>query len=154
MKAAKEKQSPECPGCTLGTPSDKRRWFRENCPECSGTGQWRAVVAIVGWLPATINALLRMHWAKRQLVLNGDKEMVARHVQLFRVRKAAGRRRVSVAFSSPRTPADPDARLKGLLDGLVLSGAIVDDSPAYLVLGDVVNGRGEKQTIIRLEDVA
>ena len=27
-----------CPDCTTGTPTDERRWFREHCPTCHGTG--------------------------------------------------------------------------------------------------------------------
>src|SRR3972149_4665317 len=27
-----------CFKCTTSTPTEKRRWFRENCPACQGTG--------------------------------------------------------------------------------------------------------------------
>ena len=30
----------ECQYCTTQTPTDSRRWFRENCPYCNGDGKF------------------------------------------------------------------------------------------------------------------
>ena len=61
---------------------------------------------------------------------------------------------MSVRFESPRTPADCDGRLKGLLDGLVKAKVLLDDSPQWLILGNVESLRGPtRRTVITLEDV-
>lgn len=111
-------------------------------------------VTISDFLPTRLNALLRMHWAKRGRVLRSEADLVAVAVRQVDVPRATGRRRVSLRFESPRTPADADGRLKGLLDALTACGALVDDGPGWLELGTVESVRGPaRRTTICLEDL-
>jgi Holliday junction resolvase RusA-like endonuclease len=112
------------------------------------------VVTIEGFLPERLNVLLRLHWAKRQRALKSDAERVWAAVREASVPPATGCRRMSVRFESPRTPADRDARLKSLQDALVKAKMLFDDSPHWLLLGNVESVRGPtRRTVITLEDV-
>lgn len=109
------------------------------------------------YLPLKVNDLLRMNRHARNRALKVEADLVAGYALQARLPHATGKRRVSVTFSAPggrgAKTADPDARLKGLLDALVRCGLLVDDSPDWCALGAVECERGQKQTRIILEEV-
>lgn len=115
-------------------------------------------LTVPDWLPTRLNELLRMHWAVRRRALKAEAELVAGYAIQARVPKAEGKRRVSVTFHAPggrgAKTGDSDARLKGLLDSLVKCGLLVDDSPKWCLLGAVECVKGEKKTVVVLEDVS
>lgn len=108
---------------------------------------------IPGYLPTPLNRLLRMHWSRRGKHQAGASALVAGYARLAGVPRAEGRRRVSLTFRGGR--ADPDARLKLILDALVRASLLVDDGEAWCVIGEVRNTgrRGDRATVITLEDV-
>jgi hypothetical protein len=111
-------------------------------------------VEIPDFLPTRLNVLLRQHWAARRRTLRSEAGLVGHYARAARVPPARGRRRVSLRFESPRTPGDPDARLKGLLDGLCRAGCLIDDASEYLELGSVESVRGQRRrTVITLRDL-
>lgn len=110
-------------------------------------------LTIPDYLPPTLNVLLRMHWSYRRFNQRVANDLVSAYAQLSGIPKARHRRRVSIHFESRRPPADPDARLKLLLDALVAAGLLVDDSPTWLELGAIVSIKGSvRRTTITLED--
>ncbi len=112
------------------------------------------VVEIPGFLPVRLNVLLRSHWAKQRRITKGEAEIIACYVRKANVPRAEGKRRLSVRFESPRTPADADGRLKNLQDGLRDAGALRDDSPKWMALGTIESVKGPARlTIITLEDI-
>ena len=113
---------------------------------------WR--VAIPGWLPVSVNALLRLHWSRRSRAKRADAAVVAAHCNAACVPGAPGKRRVTLRFRQPKGRlGDADNRLKSALDALVTCGRLVDDSPVWCELGGVVVERGTMLTVIELEDI-
>lgn len=108
---------------------------------------------VPGYLPPTLNTLLRRHWTYRRRAQKECSQLVACYARQAGVPAAAGRRRVTLAFSSPRPPADPDARLKLLLDALVACGALADDSPRLCEPAPPLSLKGPRGVTITLEDV-
>lgn len=115
------------------------------------------VIEIPDFLPATVNDLLRMHWAPRNRLLKEEAQLVALYARLAGVPPASCRRRVTIAFRAPggrrAKVGDPEARFKGLLDALVKCGCLVDDSDEFLDLMPRVRERGAVRTLIVLEDL-
>ena len=113
---------------------------------------WR--VDIPGYVPASTNRLMRLHWAQRNRVLKAEAELVAAYVLGAGVPRATGKRRVSIDISQARGRLmDPDNCLKGLIDHTVKAGALVDDSGEWCEVGAVRVSRGPRRTVIVLEDV-
>ena len=109
-----------------------------------------------GWQPCLLNVLLRLHPHARNRRLKTDAQVIGLAVRLQGIRGACGPRKVSLVVRSAkgRTPPDPDALWKGLLDGLVHSGALMDDDWKHLVLGSVTYERApRKGLVVVLEDV-
>lgn len=109
---------------------------------------------IPGYLPPRLNVFLRMHWAKRSRAQKEADAMVKVYSRnAWLVPLALGKRRVSLAFHGGR--ADPDARLKVVLDALVHARLLIDDSEQWCEIGDVRNAgrRGDKATVVTLEDL-
>lgn len=113
-------------------------------------------LTIPGFRFATLNELMRGHWAHRSRLKRRDRCAVALFARLAGLSAAAGKRRVSVSitYSGRQQAADVDAYWKSLLDALVAAGLLVDDSPAWCEIGEVRQARGETTaTVIELENV-
>jgi Holliday junction resolvase RusA-like endonuclease len=94
----------------------------------------------------------RMAAAKKK---KKETEVIGGEVLKAQVPRARGPRRVSITITlhKGRSP-DADNVRKILLDGLVASGALVDDGPAWCLEVPVVFRRGKRrQCEIILEDV-
>lgn len=93
-------------------------------------------ITIPDWHHARLNTLLG-HWGKRHKMKKVDRDTVS--LFCLQASKATRRRRVSLIIGlGPRQRgADPDAYWKSLLDALVRTGMIVDDSGKWVELGPV-----------------
>lgn len=110
---------------------------------------------LTGWVPASVNSLFG-HWARRQRKKRFDRDMVALEALAQAVPMATGKRRVTVRIevSGRAGVPDPDNVLKSLLDALVRSGLLVDDSGDWCELAGVTVTRGQQTvTVVTLEDV-
>lgn len=111
---------------------------------------------IPGWRPASVNQLLQRHWALAAKLKKNDQEVVSRAVMAYGVPRASGKRKVSILILIPKglRTKDPDAYYKSLLDALVRSGALRDDTRNYVEISQPRFGKGEiLETFITLEDV-
>jgi len=106
---------------------------------------------IPGYLPLRLNVLLRSHWRVRQVAQAEANNLVAAYAHAASAPTATGRRRVSLTFVGGR--ADPDARLKLILDALAHARLLVDDSQQWCELGVVKNASGKRAVVITLEDL-
>ncbi len=115
---------------------------------------WR--VEIPGWLPPSVNTLLTRHWAAAGKLKKRAYRVVSVACLVAQVPKAKGKRRVSiVATMGPRGRLrDADGLWKVILDALKACGAIVDDGPRWVELGQIwVERAKERSTCITLEDI-
>lgn len=113
---------------------------------------------IPAWHPTPINKLLRMDRWKRGRLVKEEYAIVAAYALKAQVSRATGRRRVTVTMvlKPKQRGCDPDAQLKGLLDGLKRCGVIQDDNRTRIELAPVQYRRGtatEWGTEIVLEDI-
>ncbi len=110
-------------------------------------------LTIADWSPTPLNRLLsrvraRIHGKKH------DRLIVVAEALNQDVPRAKVKRRVSVHVTAPGRLPDADNILKSLLDALVAARLLVDDSPAWLELGQIRVERGRRrQTVITLEDL-
>lgn len=112
-------------------------------------------LTIDGWVPVSVNRLLGSHWARARKRKRFDRDVVAAEALRQGIPGAAGRRRVSVAVTTPGRGGlpDPDNLLKSLLDALTRCGLLLDDSSGKMELGAVTVARGERRrTVVTLED--
>jgi Holliday junction resolvase RusA-like endonuclease len=108
---------------------------------------------IPDWSPSSVNRLMR-RVKERIRRKQADRLIVACHVSQSDIPKATGPRRVSVTVTAPGRLPDPDNVLKSLLDCLVCSRLLVDDSREWLELGTIRVERGSpRKTVIMLEEV-
>jgi DNA-directed RNA polymerase specialized sigma24 family protein len=110
------------------------------------------------WRPTLVNQFIGRHWAKVYKMKQTDIELVTAYARISGIPKAKTRRRVSleVNLTGRQKPFDEDAPWKFLLDGLVLAGLLVDDSPEWAEMGTVRCIRNERQeagTCIILTDL-
>lgn len=111
-------------------------------------------LTLPNYLPPTLNTLLRKHWSKRHKATNEAATMCVLEARNQNVPVATVKRKVSFIFRQSKGKlADHDARLKVALDMLVGSRLLVDDSPAWLDSVSVRSERGERATVVELEDV-
>ncbi len=114
------------------------------------------VLFVEGWIPATLNSLMRGHWSKGHRLKRSDRQVIGLAARLAGVPRATNRRRVNlrVTLERGKRAPDPDALWKSTLDALVHAGALRNDSAAWCVPGEVTFGRGPRRaTRIELEDV-
>lgn len=112
-------------------------------------------LVIPDWRPTPLNRLLR-HWATAAHLKRVDREMVMGYAIQAGIPKATTRRRVRLVVTLPkgRKAFDPDAPWKGVLDGLVHTGLLVDDSAKWVELAPVEFRKGDRlETTIELEDL-
>jgi hypothetical protein len=109
---------------------------------------------IPNWNPVSVNRLIGRVRAR----IRGKKDdrlivfAAASHTD---IPTAVTKRRVSVRIVAPGPRLlDPDNALKSLFDCLVAARLLVDDSAAWVELGQVKVERGrERRTVITLEDL-
>lgn len=111
--------------------------------------------AIEGWLPAPLTNGSRGHWSVYQKKLAAAQIMVWSAAKQANLQPIKERAIVTITLVFPvkrRRDADNcHARCKGLLDGLVRGGWLVDDSVDHIELRVVAEVRaGIKATEIRL----
>lgn len=113
-------------------------------------------VRIENWHPTKLNQLMNSHWAKRGRLRKHDDNIVAMSVLGADVPKAEQRRRVSleIYLAERQRGGDVDAYWKSTLDALVNCGALVDDNPEWVELGEVKFYRAQRPaTLIILENM-
>lgn len=111
------------------------------------------------WRPATLNQIMRGHWARGAAMKKADRQMVGTYAHYAGIPKATGKRRltVEVVLGPRHRPCDEDAFAKSLRDACVCAGLLVDDCTKWLEPGPVTQRRPAKGeewgTLITLEDV-
>ncbi len=111
------------------------------------------VLEIPSYLPSSDNKFCGRNWRQVSRLKRSDKEIVAIYFLQSQIPKATTKRRLSVVFHNKHWKSDPQNRLKSCLDALVSCGALKDDSPEWLELGEIRNGGGERKTVITLEEL-
>lgn len=113
------------------------------------------LIKINGWHPTRLNKLLG-DWRRSSRLKKSDRDNIALEMRRHGVVPATGCRRVrlEIVLGPRQRGGDPDAYWKSLLDGLKACGAIVDDRPGCVELGEVTYSRGAKGCVIILADVA
>jgi hypothetical protein len=117
-------------------------------------GRW--TLAVDGWLPPSLNVLLRMHWARRAKLKSGVYLLVWVLGREAGIPPATGKRRVSLRLTvvNRSHAMDPDNALKVLMDACVQAKFLVDDRAEFCELGRVEIVKGaRKRTEIVLEDL-
>lgn len=91
------------------------------------------VLWVPGWTPGALNKKLWKHWSVAAKAQKADKAAIQIAVLMCGTPKATRPRKVELymLLGKGRRCLDPDAVWKGLLDGLVAAGALVNDSPAW-----------------------
>lgn len=112
-------------------------------------------IEVPGWWPALLNQFLYKHWSVRSRMKRQDRKTIALAVLIAGTPKATGKRRVTLTLVlGPRQRrCDGDAPWKSLLDGLAKCGALVDDNTDWVEMAALRFAKGEKATIIELEDI-
>lgn len=111
-------------------------------------------LTLPSYTPTSTNALMRSVRARIRLK-KSDREIICHYAREQGLPLAMCKRRVSVAITlgKGQRQMDPDNVLKSLLDALVCAGLLVDDGPRWVQLGEVTWHRGERKTVITLEDI-
>jgi len=113
-------------------------------------------------LPLSMNKRERTnHWVRAK-----ELEQITHAVSILareqRIPEATTKRRVVVHIHKTKRsrvtddPANRDSRAKSILDAMVATGLLVDDSDAWLDWGHVHEGekRDQVETVITIEDAA
>lgn len=102
-------------------------------------------LCIPGWHPTPLNKLLTSHWAAAGRLKDKDKLIVGNAVRAYSIPPADTKRRVELTVIYPKGQRmfDKDAFDKSLHDALVTTGAIKNDSPAWLEAAEPVYARGD-----------
>lgn len=113
------------------------------------------VIEIPNWHPARLNLLMGVHWAIAGRRKTSDMQMMAAYACKKLIPKAPGKRLVEIIIQVTKGRApDPDAYHKSVLDGLVRTGYLLDDSEKWCEAppAKIVRGKS-KSTTIRLTDI-
>ena len=106
------------------------------------------------WVPDALANVSGDHWRKREKKLKAAQIMVWAAAKQADIKPTLGRAKVTITLSFKLTRRrDTDnlySRIKGVLDGLVKGGWIVDDSTDWLDLS-VKSAKGELSTCIEIE---
>lgn len=114
------------------------------------------ILTLPGFTPTPLNRLMRGRRRDRIRLAKADHDLVCYYAREQGIAKAECPRRVSVEITvAPgQRRCDPDGVWKGLLDSLVAARLLVNDSARWVQLGDVTWGRGERRTVVTLEDLS
>lgn len=84
------------------------------------------------------------HWGSRTRLKSADREQIGTALKVYGVPKADGKRKVSILIVLPKgkRACDPDALHKSLLDALVQSGGLVNDSKDWMSFTEPVFAKG------------
>lgn len=113
-------------------------------------------VVIPDWHPTPLNALMRMHWAKRNRTVKTEYDYVWGYCFRAGIPKAKGKRRITqrLTLKGRDRRRDDDGAWKGLLDGLVKAEMLVDDGPDWVETTPLEFERGtQRKTTIIIEEV-
>lgn len=113
-------------------------------------------LSLDGWLPVNLNTLMRMHRHARSKALHADAQVIGAEAHSQGLVKAAGRRRVGmlIRYARGKTPVDPDAYFKSVLDALRKCGLLLEDNRHAVELGSVSYEEApRKGLVITLEDL-
>lgn len=111
---------------------------------------------IAGWHPAPVNKLLTSHWSKAGKMKRVDKFMIKDVAMAYGIPVATVKRRVELylVYAPKERAVDPDASWKSLLDALVGSGIIKNDSHVWVDYASPVVMRGpHRRCFITIQDV-
>lgn len=109
-------------------------------------------------LPASMNQRERQSFWIRKRELDEITRTIGLLAFEQKIPPALGRRSVQVTIHKSKRsrvkddPANRDSRAKAILDAMVRTGLLVDDSDQWLDWGGVIEGekRSDKQTVITL----
>lgn len=112
----------------------------------------KITIKIPNWYPTPLNKLLG-HWTVSAKRKKADSKLLITY--MHHLKPATKKRRVSltIVLGKGQRACDPDAYFKSLLDGLVHSGQLKNDSKNWAELAPVKFLRGDMATIIELEDM-
>lgn len=108
-----------------------------------------------GFTPTSVNRLMFAPVRRRIHLMRGDKELIAHYAREQNIPKATGPRRISlqITLGKGQRRLDPSNVWKSLEDALVAAGLLIGDSDRWVVHGSVDWDRGERRTVIVLEDM-
>jgi hypothetical protein len=116
---------------------------------------------IKNWHPARLNQFVGRHWSAAHKLKKLDREIVSLAVgPTCKYAHFHHRRRVSlrIVLKPGQRKCDPDAYWKSLLDALVATHVLRDDSDRWCVLGEVTFTRAKQGgwwgTVATIEDIA
>jgi hypothetical protein len=110
---------------------------------------------IPGWRPAALNTLLGNRMKSASLKKH-DREIICRAVLAYGIPKATVLRsvRMTLIYTAGERTTDPDSHSKSLLDALVHSGALFNDSRHWVDYDKPRYARGDvKTTFITLQEM-
>lgn len=112
-------------------------------------------VHIEGWRPHTCNELMKAHWRNANRMKQSDAQMLGTYFYQAKIPKATGKRSVAITMTcGVGRGLDQDAVQKSLLDGLVNTGYLKDDSSIWMEFKGVTIQRGKRiATTIVLGDL-
>lgn len=131
---------------------------RVELPKTCGAGEY--VIDVPDWHPSTLNKLLG-HWRERGRMKKADYQMIWAHTRgkdgqsIVPYKQVKRSVELIITLEPGQRAPDPDSYFKGLLDALVRSYALWNDSPKWCELLPVKFQRGErKATKMILRDLA
>ena len=139
-------------GMSVGEAIERMRAQADTLP--NGTPSWGGMTANVplvqtiyvpGWIPASLNKSQGRHWSVKSKSKKADRVAIADAVLFSGIRTHGRKRRcVSMFLILPpgkRCP-DDDNLWKNVLDGLVHSLVLFNDSPTWVKRGTLTYARG------------
>lgn len=110
-------------------------------------------IIIPNWRPALLNQYIHKHWSVGHKLKNRDKAIVFAYS--YGKPQAQKKRRVDVhiVLGPRQQESDDDAPQKSLLDALVFSKMLLNDSRAFVEMGKIMYSRGAPETRITLTDI-
>lgn len=112
----------------------------------------KITVKIPNWRPALLNEIMG-HWTVSAKRKKADRNIVRTYLHHLKPAITKRRLTVTIVLGKGQRAFDVDAPWKSLLDAIVISGQLVDDSGKWVEIMPLKFERGEMATIIELEDM-